>query len=139
MKPIVSTALALSAIAGAVVSTGAAAPGRQPPTASVFTSEQAATGKAIFTKTCASCHLADLTGNDDAPALVGPPFRNIWKTRSIKELLDYVSGAMPPGGSTLEAEDYAAIVGYILERNGASAGRDRLTATTSVAIGSVVK
>jgi mono/diheme cytochrome c family protein len=111
----------------------------QAPAPPVFTAEQAAAGKTTFTKVCASCHLADLAGNDDAPALAGPQFQAMWKTRSTKELLDYMAGAMPPGGSTLNAADYASIVAYVLERNGAAAGSQMLTATTAVTIGSVVK
>jgi mono/diheme cytochrome c family protein len=124
---------------GAVVVSGALASAWQLPAAPIFTAEQAAAGKATFTKVCASCHLADLAGNDDAPALAGPQFQAMWKTRSTKELLDYMAGAMPPGGSTLNAADYASIVAYILERNGAAAGPTMLTAATAVPIASVIR
>ena len=50
-----------------------------------------------------------------------------------------MAGAMPPGGSTLDSEDYAAIVAYILDRNGATAGNEPLTPETAVPIGSVTK
>jgi|SRR5688572_8604798 mono/diheme cytochrome c family protein len=139
MKQIFATAFAWSAIAGAVAFAAAASAGPQSPAAPVFTAEQAAAGKAIFVKACASCHLADLTGNDDAPALAGKAFQDLWKRRTLKELLDYMSGAMPPGGSTLSAEDYRSIAAYILERNGATAGPERLTATSVVEIGRVIK
>ena len=135
-KGVICTAIALAAIVGAAVASGQTADG-QP--SAVFTPAQAAAGKTIFTSSCASCHLANLTGNDDAPALAGAAFRDVWKTRSTKQLLDYMSGAMPPGGSTLKADDYAEIVAYILERNGATAGEQPLTPATAVPIGSVIR
>jgi mono/diheme cytochrome c family protein len=136
MRNVISTTIALGAIVVSIASSWVAAGQAGAP---VFTAEQAAAGKALFTKACASCHQADLTGNDDAPALAGAPFQDVWKTRSTKELLDYMSGAMPPGGSTLNATDYAAIVAYVLERNGAPAGAQLLTVTTAVPIGNVIK
>ena len=139
MHRVFSTAMAIAAVGCAMGVSRAAPAAAQSVPAAVFTAEQAASGKASFTKACASCHLADLSGNDDAPALAGPQFQSLWKTRSTKELLDYMAGAMPPGGSTLERQDYAAIVAYILDRNGALAGREPLTASTAVEIGTITK
>jgi mono/diheme cytochrome c family protein len=138
MKGVVWALIALGAIVGVAVASGEPVVAQSPP-APVFTAEQAAAGKALFTKVCASCHLADLTGNDDAPPLAGASFQDLGKGRSTKELLDYMSGAMPPGGSTLNAGNYSAIVAYVLERNGATAGSQMLTAATAVPIGSVIK
>jgi S-disulfanyl-L-cysteine oxidoreductase SoxD len=138
MKGVVWALVALGAIVAVAVASGEPVEAQSPPVP-VFTAEQAAAGKVLFTKVCASCHLADLTGNDDAPPLAGASFQALWKGRSTKELLDYMSGAMPPGGSTLNAENYAAIVAYVLERNGATAGSQMLTVTTAVPIGSVIK
>jgi mono/diheme cytochrome c family protein len=137
MKDLLLNLLWPGLIGGALV-TSLVPPARQAPPA-IFTTEQAAAGKATFTTACASCHLADLTGNDDAPALAGTAFRDLWKGRSTKELFDYMAGAMPPGGSTLNAGNYASIVAYILERNGAAAGSDMLTPATAVPIGSLIK
>lgn len=137
MNQMFSTAIAIAAMAGAIAASQAAAVAGQSARARVFTAEQAASGKASFATACASCHLADLTGNDDAPALAGPQFQALWKGRSTKELLDYMAGAMPPGGSTLDSDDYAAIVAFILDRNGAPAGSESLTPATAVQIGSI--
>ena len=139
MSQVFSTAIAIGTVVCAIAAAQAAAAAGQPAPARVFTAEQAASGKASFTRVCASCHLADLTGNDDAPALAGPQFQSLWRTRSTKDLLDYMTGAMPPGGSTLDSEDYAAIVAYILDRNGATAGSESLTSATAVPIGSLTK
>jgi hypothetical protein len=60
-----------------------------------------------------------------------------WAARTTKELLDYMSGAMPPGGPSLPAETYASIAAYILQSNGAVAGPEALSASTAARIGSL--
>ena len=139
MKDLLLNLIGHGLIGGALVTSLAGPAPQAPPPPAIFTAEQAAAGKATFTTACAACHLADLTGNDDAPALAGAAFRDLWRGRSTKELFDYMAGAMPPGGSTLNAGNYASIVAYILERNGAAAGRELLTPATAVPIGSVIK
>jgi mono/diheme cytochrome c family protein len=106
--------------------------------AGVFTDQQAQAGKTLFAETCAGCHMSDLSGKDDAPPLAGVNFVSSWGTRSTKDLLDYMSTAMPPGGPSLRVEDYAAIAAYILQFNGAAAGTQALSASTVRPIGSVV-
>ena len=105
--------------------------------ARVFTVQQASDGKAAFEKSCAACHMRDLSGDADAPQLAGTQFMSGWRTRSVKELFQYMSTAMPPGGSPLSAGTYASITAYILQSNGAVAGGDDLTAATGATIGSV--
>jgi mono/diheme cytochrome c family protein len=104
----------------------------------VFTAQQAQAGKALFAETCAGCHMPDLSGKDDAPPLAGVNFVSSWGTRSSKDLLDYMSTAMPPGGPSLPVEEYASIAAYILQFNGAAAGTQALNASTILPIGSVV-
>ena len=58
-----------------------------------------------------------------------------WGARTTKELLDYMSGAMPFGGPSLDADTYLALTAYILESNGTAAGSDMLTSSTAVRIG----
>ena len=100
----------------------------------VFTSEQAATGKAAFTKYCAMCHMADLSGDNDVPQLAGANFMATWRHRSTKDLFDYMSGAMPPGGASLPSDTYAAITAFILQSNGARPGETPFDSSTVVAI-----
>jgi mono/diheme cytochrome c family protein len=144
MTPVIVKTLALAAVVLAVVvsnvalKAGGSAPGQKDPVAPVFTAEQAAAGKLAFGKACAGCHMADLSGHDDAPPLGGAPFASAWRTRTTKDLLDYMSMAMPPGGSSLAPEDYASIVAYVLQINGAVAGAQALSASTVVPIGSVI-
>ena len=134
---------AQGAVAAALVAWGAAlvAAGDQAPdpAASVFTLKQAADGKAAYAKHCASCHIADLSGNSEIPALAGPAFREMWDTRSTKELFDYMSAAMPYGAPSLTVDEYTAIVAYVLQVNGAAAGERELTPSTAVPIGAVAK
>jgi len=104
----------------------------------VFTAEQASAGRRAYAVSCASCHMLDLSGGNDVPALAGPVFVSTWRARSTKELFDYMSASMPPGGSSLSSETYASIAAYILEANGASAGSQPLSVTTAVAIDSLL-
>ena len=67
-------------IAAAVVVTTAVA--AQQPTAPVFTADQAAAGRAAYQANCASCHLPDLAGRNEAPQLAGNNFMNTWRTRT---------------------------------------------------------
>jgi len=98
--------------------------------APVFTVEQATMGKAAYAKSCASCHLPDLSGSAEIPALAGKPFIDTWGARTTKELLEYMSAAMPYGGPSLSAETYIGILAYILQSNGATPGPEALSAAT---------
>jgi mono/diheme cytochrome c family protein len=109
------------------------------PSGSVFTAKQATAGKAVFSKACASCHMPDLSGNNEVPALVGASFMDTWGDRSTKKLYEYMSGAMPPGGPALSAEAYESILAYVLRSNGAGAGPDPLNASLDVPIKDLVK
>jgi cytochrome c553 len=112
---------------------------RQQATATtVFTAEQASAGRSAYAASCASCHMPDLSGSNDVPPLAGQVFMSTWRTRSTKDLLDYMSASMPPGLSSLSTETYASIAAFILESNGASAGAQPLSATTDVAIASLI-
>jgi mono/diheme cytochrome c family protein len=111
--------------------------GQQAPAASVFTAQQATAGKVAYTRECASCHQPDLSGENEIPALAGVAFKAMWGTRSTKDLLDYMSAAMPYGRPSLSADAYTSILAYILQSNGAVAGTQSLSATTVVPIDSV--
>ena len=104
---------------------------------SVFTAKQATSGKAVYVKECASCHMPDLSGENEMPALAGAPFKAMWGTRTTKELFDYMSEAMPYGRPSLSAEEYTSILAYILQSNGAVAGERELSASTVAEISSL--
>ena len=109
----------------------------QEPRSQVFTTEQADAGRVAYTKHCASCHMPDLSGDNERPPLVGASFMTTWGSRSTKEFLAYMTGAMPYGAPALDADTYATLTAYILRSNGASAGSQALSTSTDVSIGSV--
>jgi len=106
---------------------------------SVFTAEQATAGKAAYGRSCAGCHMPDLGGTPDAPPLAGSRFVDSWRTRTTKELFDFVSGAMPPGGSSMSPDTYAAILAYMFQSNGAPPGTTRLEPSTTLPLDRVVR
>ena len=109
----------------------------QAPRSQVFTTEQAEAGRLAYAKHCASCHMPDLSGDNERPPLVGTSFMTTWGSRSTKEFLAYMTGAMPYGAPALDADTYAVLTAYILRSNGASAGDQALSALTDVSIRSV--
>ena len=76
--------------------------------------------------------MPDLGGTPDAPPLAGSRFLDTWRARTTKDLFDFVSGTMPPGGSSMNAETYAAILAYVLQSNGAVSGATLFEPSTVV-------
>lgn len=111
--------------------------GQQPTAVPIFTAAQATAGRAAYQASCASCHVADLGGRNEAPQLAGGDFIGTWRTRSAKDLFDYMSSTMPPGGPSLSPEQYASIVAYILQQNSAQPGQTAFDGTSAATIGSV--
>jgi len=93
----------------------------------VFTTNQAETGRAVYERACADCHASNLEGDLEASALIGPNFENAWGDAVIEELLEVIVDTMPedaPG--SLSDGQYTAIVAYIIQRNGGSLGTGRV-------------
>lgn len=128
--------LAVVAIASGVSVMSLWAQGAPPP-AAVFTLSQAETGKAAYQAHCASCHAADLGGQNEFPQLAGPDFLTSWKGRTTQELLEFISTTMPPEGPALTPKEYLDITAHVLRENGAAPGTEALTAKTAVPIGTV--
>ena len=90
----------------------------------VFTAEQAERGAAVFTSSCAGCHGAQLQGG------MGPrlnPLHESWSGLSLAALYRFVSQNMPfsaPG--SLEPQQYADVISYVLSQNGFPAGGGEL-------------
>lgn len=105
---------------------------------SIYSEEQATRGRAAYASTCASCHGADLRGQNDAPPLVGREFLNAWGRQRVSDLLGFVSQSMPPSGPGSLAPDVALdILSYMLKANGARAGEQALVATAATRIETV--
>lgn len=127
-------AFTASASAMAIVTMGEVMVTGQTPPPTVFTAQQATAGKTAYARNCASCHMQDLSGNGEVPALAGQAFKDTWGGRTTKDFFDYMSAAMPYGGPSLSVDVYADIEAYILQVNGAMAGSTVLSAETSAPI-----
>ena len=111
--------------------------GQTTPPQSILTAEQASAGATVYAASCASCHMADLAGRNEAPQLAGANFINTWRTRSTRDLFEYIQSTMPPTGETLSAAQYLAVTAFILRANGVPAGATPLAPTTFAPIGVV--
>ena len=138
VRTVAMTAAFALGVAGGVLIAGPPRGRPDLPASPVFTLEQATAGKAAYAKNCASCHLPDLSGSNEIPALAGQPFKDAWGARTTKELLDYMSAAMPYGGPSLSPDTYLSVLAYILQFNGAAAGTQSLTASTVVRMDTVM-
>ena len=105
--------------------------------AGIFTAEQAAAGRQVYAASCAGCHLADLRGRNEAPQLAGNNFMNTWRSRTARDLFEYIQSTMPPTGANLGDAQYLAVTTYILQANGAQAGAQAFTGSSTATIGSI--
>src|SRR5947209_8592083 len=100
----------------------------QPP----FTAAQMNAGRSAYQDNCASCHLPDLAGRNEAPQLSGGNFMLAWGGRSASALATYMQETMPPGNpGSLGKQTYLDIAAFVLEANGAKAGPQPLTASST--------
>jgi len=102
------------------------------------TAAQAEAGRDLYKMTCAVCHGEDLKGSGSSPPLAGPQFVTRWQGRTTGELMTFTQVAMPPGLAGVFAEtEYADIIAYVLESNGAAAGDEPLTIQGALTIGAI--
>ena len=106
-------------LAFAAVLTNSSA-GQAPAAAPSYTAAQATAGQASYQANCASCHLPDLAGQNEAPPLRGANFMTTWRARTTRDLVDYMQATMPPGRRASAEGDYVNIAAFILrvERRG---------------------
>ena len=93
----------------------------------LYSVDQAANGRDVYERECAACHGARLEGSEAGPDLAGRSFRDRWKGLSLGEFSDLTINTMPvtrPAG--LPPEEYAAVIAYVLNRNGYAAGPENL-------------
>jgi alcohol dehydrogenase (cytochrome c) len=103
-----------------------------------FTAGQADAGRRAYLSHCASCHLPDLGGRNEAGELAGSNFIRTWNSRTTSDLLAFIRTNMPPEDrGNLGGENYVNLVAFLLSANGARAGSQPLTSAARVAIGSV--
>jgi alcohol dehydrogenase (cytochrome c) len=130
------TSLGLCALCSLYV-LGVFAAAQQPSDAGGYTAAQAAAGRTAYEASCASCHVSDLGGRNEAPQLAGADFMNVWRTQGVDALFGFIRSTMPPGGARLTDEQYLNIVAYILQQNGAPAGAQPLVGSNTAAIGTI--
>jgi mono/diheme cytochrome c family protein len=121
MKKILVGMTAITLIFGASA-LKAQAPGRNM-WSGVFTPDQAAQGKTVYEAKCVTCHGAEMTGGEMAPALVGQMFVSNWSGQSLGDLFARIHTTMPANdpGSLSNAE-VAQVLAYILSFNQVPAG-----------------
>ena len=129
-------------VASAVVAVSMASVGGQqvPPAPPVtYTPAQAQAGRAAYSQQCAGCHLPDLRGSGDAPALTGPDFTAKWGPRAVNDLFTHIAQTMPPGSpGSLGERGTLEVTAYLLQVNGAAAGEEPLAATVSTPMNAVL-
>ena len=104
--------------------------------AAPFTAAQADSGRSAYETACASCHMPNLAGSGDAPALAGRPFMASWGARTAGQLFSFISTSMPPTRpASLGEAAYLNITAYVLSYNGGTAGAQALAADNTTAIG----
>lgn len=93
----------------------------------VYTKEQAQRGEGLYAQHCSSCHGPDLSGNDEAAALVGSAFLANWDGLSVGDLTERVRVTMPPNNlGKLTRQQITDILSYALSFNSFPAGKTEL-------------
>jgi cytochrome c len=93
----------------------------------VYTEDQAKRGEPIYSKECAACHGAMLTGGESAPPLTGGAFLANWNGLTMGDLFDRIRKTMPqsnPGRLTRQQD--ADILAFVLSVNKFPSGKTEL-------------
>jgi hypothetical protein len=89
----------------------------------VYTTAQAARGRAQYEQTCATCH-----SSGEGPSLVGDSFLRRWFEDSLDVVFTKIRNTMPENAPGSLAESaYVDLLGFILEANGFPSGAEELT------------
>jgi quinoprotein glucose dehydrogenase len=98
----------------------------------VYTKAQAERGRGNYLAACASCHGAQLQGDENAPDLAGNAFLKRWNERSLGALFAFTESQMPVGRPrSLGAAGYVDVIAHILASNGLPDGQRELAANGS--------
>ena len=116
---------------GAVIASSVRAQQFNSRSVATYTPEQAAKGKELYARSCASCHGPGLAGSEFASALNGTAFSNNWGGKTAEALFIYITTKMPPANpGQLGEEATAETVAYLLQQNGIQAGEAELPTNT---------
>ena len=140
--------------------------GQQPAQTSVFTSAQAEAGHVAYENTCGKCHTYRLLGRDGSegelppvdslppsyqefirktnrvPPLAGKVFLSRWGQKTAAELIArFQITASDPSFQFqgMDNDTTVNITAYVLQVNGAKAGTQELTRTTTTVVNSIVQ
>jgi PQQ-dependent dehydrogenase (methanol/ethanol family) len=97
-----------------------------------FTDAQATQGKAIYDRSCASCHGANLDDGEFAPPLKGVDFRLRWGGKPLDGLFAEMHRMPPAAPGSLGDETYVQLVAFLSRENGAVPGTRPLTGDAAV-------
>ncbi|GAB0116284.1 c-type cytochrome [Acidisoma sp. 7E03] len=123
----------LAVAASAVSAAAAATQARTSALPALFTQGDADRGRQVYAQNCAGCHGADLRGKI-GPALLGPAFGSARNHTTVAIMFNVIAFEMPAGApASLPQADYAAVMAYLLQRNGYPAGLHALTYTAAQA------
>ena len=94
---------------------------------------QAKRGQTKYVEVCSACHLADLSGSDQAPALAGAQFIGNWDGLTVSDLADRIRISMPQDNAgSLSSQQSVDIVAYILQANEFPVGEKELNTDKGV-------
>jgi len=136
----------LSALLALTLALGAAAQEEPPAKRSVwdgvYSEDQARRGETQYGRNCESCHGTDLAGNqvNEVPSLAWEGFLTQWNDRTVKDLFDTVTRAMPkdkPG--SLNTRAYVDLIAYLLQANKFPSGSRDLSLNTEALAQIVIK
>lgn len=142
-----AVAVGLMIVAAAAIggtARAAQAPGKRSVMDGVYTTDQAARGRAQYKKRCVLCHLdngqghaavpvipgesLEREGDAEAPAVAGEPFQKKWNGRTAWELYGTMASTMPVGSpKSLSPQEYADLLAFLFELNKFPAGQSELT------------
>ena len=106
----------------------------------IYNADQAKRGQAKYTQACSACHQADLSGSDQAPALVGGDFLDRWDGQSVADLADRIRTSMPADDvGSLTTPMSVDIVSYILSANGFPTGAEEMKPDRAALKGVMIK
>ena len=109
------------------------APGQRSVWDGVYTEEQAKRGEGFYSRECASCHQADLSGADEVPALSGGAFLSNWDGLTVGDLSERIRISMPPNKQgRLSKQQIVDIISYMLSANSFPAGKAELETKTEL-------
>jgi S-disulfanyl-L-cysteine oxidoreductase SoxD len=131
-------ALALGLFVGTVgLPTSVQARDKQPPTGAepskltiydgVFTAEQVETGQRLYVDECRACH-GPAAGGSTCPNLIGTVINEKYAGVPLSAYYTVMQTLMPKGRpGSLQDQEYADIMAFLLKMHGAKPGEHRLT------------